>query len=244
MKELNLMLHCGADAVERSVIDMTPTPDATDSWTPIPHRLLLDRVQRQITRGGLQVVQEAHGLTHDGNRYFGMLQVANGQNANDYGLVLGIRNSHDKSFPAAISLGAGVFVCDNLSFSGEIKLARRHTRFILRDLPQVISRAVGMLGTHREKQDLRIAAYKEHELDDINAHDVVINALDCGAVVSSKIQQVLKEYREPQHEEFRPRTAWSLFNAFTEVAKGNATQALKRTQSLHGLMDSVCQIAV
>jgi hypothetical protein len=28
-----------------------------------------------------------------------------------------------------------VFVCDNLAFSGEIKIARKHTRFIVRDLP-------------------------------------------------------------------------------------------------------------
>ena len=54
----------------------------------------------------------------------------------DYCWVLGLRNSHDKTFPAGIVAGASVFVCDNLSFSGEIKFARKHTRFIVRDLPQ------------------------------------------------------------------------------------------------------------
>ena len=30
---------------------------------------------------------------------------------------------------------------------------------------------------------------------------------------------MLKEWREPSHEAFEPRTVWSLFNAFTEVLK-------------------------
>jgi hypothetical protein len=57
---------------------------------------------------------EAHGLTRDGRRYFGLLQVANGTNPDDFGLVVGVRNSHDRSFPASLVLGAACFVCDNL----------------------------------------------------------------------------------------------------------------------------------
>jgi len=243
MRKLDLLLHCGASKVSRDVIEMAPTPQATESWTPIPHADLLGRVERVLQLGGMSIIHQAHGLTHDADRYFGLMQVANGNNADDYGLVLGVRNSHDKSFPAAICLGSGVFVCDNLAFSGEVKLARRHTRYIMRDLPQVITRAVGMLGDHRRKQDLRIETYKGHELSEMKAHDVVINALDCGAVPSTKVPHVLKEWREPQHEDFRPRTAWSMFNSFTEVLKGDARKALHRTQALHGLMDSVCGIA-
>jgi len=31
---------------------------------------------------------------------------------------------------------------------------------------------------------------------------------------------MIEAWDEPQHAEFTPRTAWSLFNAFTEVGKG------------------------
>lgn len=244
MKELNLMLHCGANPVTRKEVEGCSTPDPTNTWVPIPHGEILHRVSDVAQRGGMQIVQEAHGLTHNGDRYFGMLQVTNGGDDDDYGLVLGIRNSHDKMFPAAICLGAGVFICDNLSFSGEVKLARKHTRYIRRDLPQIVSRAVGLLGDHRQRQDTRIVTYKERDIVDVEAHDIVINALDCGAVVASKIPQVLHEYRQPQHEEFRPRTIWSLFNCFTQILKGDANRILKRTQALHGLMDSVCGLAI
>jgi len=244
MKKLNLMLHCGADEVERKVLDMVPTPESTDSWQPIPHHQLVGAIEERVKGSGFEIVQQVHGLTREGDRYFGMIQVANGSNPDDYGLVIGIRNSHDKSFPAALALGAGVFVCDNLSFSGEIKLARRHTRFISRDLPQLVSRAVGMLGGHREVQTKRIACYKETELKDAEAHDAIINALDARVIGTNKVMPVLKEWREPSHDEFRPRTVWSLFNAFTEVLKGNATNALPRTQALHGLCDHVCGLSI
>ena len=90
----------------------------------------------------------------------------------DYCWVLGLRNSHDKTFPAGIVAGASVFVCDNLSFSGEIKFARKHTRFIVRDLPQLVSRSIGLLLAKWHDQDKRIEAYKEAEITDTEAHDL------------------------------------------------------------------------
>jgi hypothetical protein len=50
--------------------------------------------------------------------------------------------------------------------------------------------------------------------------------------------KVLADWRKPQHEEFEPRTAWSLFNCFTEVLKNTSLFLLSpRTQALHGLLD-------
>jgi hypothetical protein len=244
MKALNLVLHCGGRHVTRDELANVPTPHATPSWTPVPHSLLLERVSETLGRSGLSIVSEAHAWARGGNRYFGLLQVANGHNPDDYGLVIGVRNSHDKSFPAALALGSGVFVCDNLAFSGEVKLARKHTRFIERDMVGLVDRAVGLLGDHRRGQDLRIAAYKQQPLSDVQAHDVLVNALDAGIIGPVQLPHVLQECRQPSHEEFQPRVAWSMFNAFTEVIKGNVNASLNRTQKLHGLMDSICGLAV
>jgi hypothetical protein len=155
MRQANLCLHCGANAVTREQVSSVLTPARTETWVPVSHDRLLTGVQQSLERSGLHVVSESHGLTHDGSRYFGLLQVANGTNPNDFGLVVGIRNSHDKSFPAALVLGASVFVCDNLSFSGEVKLARKHTAHIERDLQQLVERAVGMLSDLRKPTPMR-----------------------------------------------------------------------------------------
>jgi len=41
-----------------------------------------------------------------------------------------------------------------------VTIARRHTRFIERDLPRVVHTAVGRLGDMRGQQDERIRTYK------------------------------------------------------------------------------------
>lgn len=243
MNKLNLILHTGAKAVERGQLALVKTPARTSTWVPIAHDRLLNGVIESLESNHLTIINESHGVTTDGARYFGLLQVANGQNADDFGMVIGVRNSHDKKFPAGLVVGASVFVCDNLSFSGEIKLARKHTVHVQRDLPQLIGRAMGQLGTQRSKQEARFAGYKATEFSDAQAHDLIIRAVDARVLPVTKLPDVLREWREPRHQEFRQgKTAWRLFNAFSEVAKGNLDFLPRRTQALHGLMDIACKI--
>ena len=245
MHKLNLYLHCGSRSVPRDQVAAVSTPPRTSSWVPIPHARLLDGVQSSLERAGLSVVSEAHGLSRDGARYFGLLQVLNGQPDGDFGLIVGLRNSHDKSFPAGLAVGANVFNCDNLSFSGEVNLARKHTAHVERDLPQLIDRAVGQLGDLRRSQAERFAAYKGKELADSAAHDLLVQALDARVLPVTHLPDVLREWRQPRHAEFREgKTAWRLFNAFTEALKGNLDTLPRRTQALHGLLDGACGLAV
>ena len=173
---LNLCLHCGSRQTPRELIDSAPTPARTRTWVPIAHHRLLDLVESTLGGHGFRVVNQAHALWGDGLRYFGLLEVLNGSAHDDYGLVVGLRNSHDKSFPAGIALGSQVFCCDNLAFSSEVTLARRHTRFIERDLPQVVHRAVARPTDMRGKQDRRIESYKQTELDDRTALNLSVQA--------------------------------------------------------------------
>ena len=245
MQKANLMLHCGAHAATRDQLSALATPPRTRTWVPIAHDCLLAGVEQSLSHSGLSIVSEAHGLTRDANRYFGLLQVANGTDADDCSLVLGIRNSHDRSLPAGLVVGASIFICDNLSFSGEIRLARKHTVHVERDLPQLIDRAVGQLGDLRRTQEQRFAAYRTHELTDAQAHDLVVRAIDARVVPTTKVPEVLREWRQPRHAEFREgRTAWRLFNAFTETLKGRLDMLPRRSQALHGLMDAACGLAV
>jgi Domain of unknown function (DUF932) len=238
-KQTDLILHCGAHKVERAEVENVPTPESTPTWTPIPHTALIDRVEDTIRGNGLSIVNQTHSMTRGGLRYFGLMQIANGQNSDDYAWVLGTRNSHDKQFPAGLVVGASVFVCDNLSFSGEVRMTRKHTTHILRDLPGLVQGAVGRLMEKWNHQDQRIAAYKASELNDKDAHDLIVRAIDARSLTAVQVPKVLQEWRRPRHEAFEPRTAWSLFNGFTESLKDLSLESLSaRTQRLHGLFDT------
>lgn len=243
---LNLMLHCGAHEADRNEVAASITPDPTDTWHPIPHARLLNQVESTLAGVGLNVVSEAHALGRDGDRYFGLIELRNGDAHDDYALIAGIRNSHDQSYPAGLVIGSGVFVCDNLAFSGEINFARKHTRFIDRDLPELVQAAVGRLGEMRHKQDERIAAYKAKRLADRDAHHLMVQLVDSGTLPVTRLPVALREYREPSHEQFLvdgKRTAWTLMNATTEALKGRNLDALpRRTQAMHGLLDRACHL--
>jgi len=165
-KRPNLLLHCGAKAVEREDLVKVRTPKATETWTPIPHMELVRKVEKALKANQLTVGTQAHSLSHEGARYFGLMEIQGRTQDPDYCWVLGLRNSHDKTFPAGIVAGASVLVCDNLSFSGEVKLARRHTRHITQDLPFLVERAIGRLLQKWHDQDERIAAYRNAKLED------------------------------------------------------------------------------
>jgi hypothetical protein len=247
MNRSRLCLHTGARAIEREHLAIVATPERTRTWVPIPHHQLLDTVQQTLAGAGLSVVSESHGLTKDGARYFGLLQVANGHNPEDFGLVVGVRNSHDQSFPAGLVCGAAVFVCDNLSFSGEVKLARKHTVHVERDLPGLVAKAVGRLTGQLDRQERRFIAYKAHEFTDKEVHDLLIRALDARALPVNRIPAALAEWRKPRHPEFarEGRTGWRLFNAVTESLKeGSYMDLPRRTQALHGLLDLACGLTL
>ncbi len=233
----NLILHCGARKVALKEIAEVLTPHPTRTWMPIAHIELINQVEQTLKANRLMVGTHAHSLSHDQARYFGLMEIQRSDADDDYCWVLGLRNSHDKTFPAGIAAGAQVLVCDNLSFSGEIKLARKHTRFILRDLPQLVQGAIGKLAARWHDQDERFANYKRTDLDDRTAHDLVIRALDVGVCPNRKIPEILRNWREPIYSEFEPRTVWSLFNGFTDALKGNLNELPRRTEALHGLLD-------
>ena len=234
-----LILHCGAQAVDRVQVARVTTPRPTPTWQPLPHISLVETVEDALRSTGLKIGSQVHSLNEDGSRYFGLAEVHNGHDADDYAMVVGIRNSHDKSFPVGLLAGTNILICDNLAFSGEVRLMRKHTSNLLRDLPQLVSHGVGRLYDLFGHQSQRIEAYKNYRIRDKSAHDLIIRgALDVGACTNRMIPAIVKEWREPRHPEFSERSAWSLFNAFTETLKGNLTELPKRTQALHALFDT------
>ncbi len=238
MSRTSLVLHAGANAATIEQVSEVITPASTETWTPVPHIQLVQSVERALVGGGYKVQSSEFGLWKDGLRFFGLLNLINGQNAPDYQLTIGLRNSHDMAFSAGMAVGSRVFVCDNLAFSAEIVVSRKHTNKILGDLDRLVVTAIGRIGEARQSQDLRIAAYKAQEVTDAQVHDLLVRSIDAKIIANAMLPKVLKEYREPRHEEFKPRTGWSLFNSYTEVLKEiNPFDRTQRTQRLHGLLD-------
>lgn len=252
MKTLNLILHCGGSAATREQLATVETPGPSGRWHPIPHLELVTQVETRLQENGMRIVNESFGLANDGHRMFGLLQVANGQNSEDYSWVAGLRNSHDKSFPAGLCVGSGVFVCDNLAFSSEIVFGRRHTTNIMRDLPALVGTAIGRLGESWTSQNKRIDAYKGTELSKGDAAYMLMDALEQDVINTRQIIPAIQEWKKPSHEEFaQDRNVWRFFNAITEVLKPREGSNKKghylfdlpaKTSRLHAICDAASGI--
>ena len=235
---LNLCLHAGGSQADLDTVARVPTPPPQGIWHPIPHMQLIDTVRGAMQRGGLTIEQEVHALGNEGQRYFGLLEVRGTQ---DYSLIIGLRNAHDKKFVAGLVIGSGVFVCDNLAFSGEVVIGRRHTTHINSDLPRLVHSAVGRVFDMKQTQETRLQAYKEQELKTFTSDHLLVEMLRAKIISGSQIPKVLEAYERPEQGNSafgNKMTAWRLFNATTEVLKGSNVFTLpRRTQALHGLMD-------
>lgn len=239
MGDSKLVMHCGSKKANWDELMAVETPEATQSWTPVPHARVVMEVVESLERSGLEVSESAYALDHDGQRFFGLLGLNVKGGDGSYQLITGLRNSHDKSFPLAMAVGSRVFVCDNLAFSSEIQVTRRHTRHVMDDFPRLIATACGRIRNSAEDQERRFEHYRNVNLNDTMVHDILVQSLDVKAIGSTALPRVLQEWREPSHQEFaQDHSAWRLWNAYTEVLKGYDLMALGgRTVALQGLMD-------
>ena len=257
-KSVNLHI-CGGNRtlVEFDQVVGVPTPpveyrkkenangERAVSYQPIAHHEVVNRTKNFLDQNGFTITDEVHSLARANQHYFGLFAVDHpNREASDRGCVVGIRNSHDKTFPAGLCAGDAPFVCDNLIFTNTIKLARRHTRNILNDLNFTINRAIGKLFNFWHGQDSRINAYKSFEIGNSQANDLIIEACKAGALPKSKIMDVVNEWESSDHPEFWDRNVNSLYNAFTEIYKGNLVALPNRSDALHSILDGVVDFEI
>lgn len=242
---MSLIIHAGGYVATEEQVRATQTPEVSQTWQPVPHAALLDNALREIEAMNMRVKDQAFALWNEGKRMFGYLEVVNGHNQPDYGMVIGLRNSHDQTLPVGLAVGHRVFICDNLAFSGEVVISHKHTSRVLEKMPILMGRAMNLLIEKRGVQDRRISAYKDCQITDREAHDLMIRSLDSGIVAPSRLREVVDQWRKPAYPDFEPRTAWSLFNAYTYVLKEHPVMDhQRRTLNLHYLTDQLAGINV
>jgi len=231
------------------------TPAATATFQPIPHGRILDAVCRSVSTSGFEIGRQAHQLSHNDQRYHGVLELIQTdktrQTPSLFGdgddgsrtILLGLRNSHDKSNPFGLVSGTHVRVCSNGLFNGQVEKKTKHTRYIDSRLDRLIDEAVGEFLLLNQKQGEQIAMYKQYQLSDEEAYAFVGRSIDRygandGAICASKSSKVYKAYFTPPHPEFAERNLWSLVNAFTEVYNEMSIENIvDRSKRLHHMAD-------
>jgi len=218
-----LMTHAGAVKVARNELSGIATPQATETWTPIPHAALVDQLEAALRSKGLHIDSEEYAVQTGGLKLFGTMKLsyqvtANRPGTQGFRFALGLRTSNDKSCSVKMVAGVNVFVCDNMALHGSmVTLQRKHTSKIdiMMELEGAVQKAMEQFRVLRGS----VQRLQEMQIGDVAAKAMILDAATTGVMPLRLIPNVKKNYFEPPHEEFAPRTMWSLHNAFTESFK-------------------------
>lgn len=236
---MSLMLHAGAQPIDYNGLRALPTPPATETHVPIAHHRVVDLAAYSLSYFGHEVVERHFGVTEDGMRFFGVMTLRSPYG--DYADTIGLRNSHDKSFPVGIAFGSRVFICDNIAFSGDYTIKRKHTVKAKHDLPGLIGEIIEPLAIRRDEQAKTIARYKATRVDQAVADHAIMSMYRQGIIPVTRIADVHDQFVRPAHD-WGGETAWRLFNAATFALTGKVIEQSDLTPRLHRIVDAVCTV--
>ena len=243
MSNANLCLHRGARRVELADLEAVPTPEATRTWTPVPHATVANRVLQFLGDAGYNVAKAEYGLSRDGGQMFGAFDL-HSELSPGTTLAIGVRSSIDKTLPLGFTAGSRVFVCDNLAFSGNLDVYRKHTRFGIDRFDEAVAFAVKRLGSFRESEARRIESLQTQSIGPDAADAILTRAYRSKILTPRTFGEALAQWDAPKYEWGTKGTAWHLYNAITHALKpvqvSNPRVFSRATMKVMGLIGSAC----
>jgi Domain of unknown function (DUF932) len=237
MSETSTLIGYESGTIDREALTMLPTPAGTETHRPIPHHEIVNTLLETLSFRHIGVVRDEYAVSPDGMKMFGVLDLETGMEGCRFSI--GIRNSHDKSMRLAMTAGLRVLVCSNMAFSGDFTpvLAKHSKSFSLLDS---ISVGVDRMQRNFEPMRKQVEAWRATELTTVAAKMIIYEAFIESELEVPKhlARTVHNHYFNPRYEEFKPRTIWSLSNAFTSTFKElDPIPQFKATAKLAGFLE-------
>jgi hypothetical protein len=206
-----LIAHRGAEIVTREQLAQYKPPPATETWKPVAHLELVEKLSEVMAMRGLFVTREQFAV--QGAKLFGTFDTQ-WQKMDDLGAAVGFRHANDKSMPIQIAVGARVFVCDNMSFHGDLIAIRKHTSKL--DLGQELDSAMYRYMKGWMEFTGNIEAQKEAMLEDRKAKTLIYDIFEQKIMPLKLFHPVVSEWKAVAKEDM---TSWRLHNVCTSHIK-------------------------
>jgi Domain of unknown function (DUF932) len=240
MSETSTLIGYKGRTIPREELALVSTPAATTTHQPVPHHEIVQALVETLGFRHIGVVHDEYAISPDGMKMFGVLDLETEMHGARF--AIGLRNSHDKTMRLALTCGYRVFVCSNMAFSGDFTpvLAKHSKSFSLVDS---ISIGVDRMQRNFEPMRKQVELWRQSELTDVTAKMIIYEAfIESGLEVPKHLARRVHDlYFDPQYEDFKPRTLWSLSNAFTSAFKDlEPIPQFKATAKLSGFLEQRC----
>jgi hypothetical protein len=216
----------GAYRADLAEVLAVETPESTETYQAAAYGDLISSVRKNAADalGSDAYRSESWALAAKGKQLFGTMTFDTGHS--DHGLAIGLRSSHDSSLSVGIAVGASVFVCSNLCFSGDsVTLMRKHTSQFWESWEGLVVNALAKADEQYGVMTKQLAALHLVDVDQDEGYGLIGVAAGTGVLSQRQTHAALRAWRNAPQEEFAPRNGWSLYNAMTEGAKKGAAGA-------------------
>lgn len=190
-------------------------PSATDSYSPVSHRNVIEAVKEQLDIHNLLVSNSYYNTARDGQQLIGYMDIKRNDNE-ELGLRLAFRNSYDKTMSVAFVAGAMAWICSNGMISGELRYVRKHTGSVVDEMNDKIQHSIIELDNHFDRMVKHSDRMKEIEIDPRVSAELAGRLFIEHNLVSSQQMNIIKrEIAKPSYVEFVVPSLWSFYNHVT-----------------------------
>lgn len=205
-----------------------PTPQATDTWTPLPHRDARDILWTALNAAGLEPSNERiTAWEGDRKNQRGVLTDATGQfdlnavRSDGRRIQAAWINDHRKFRGYTLALGEQVFICSNGCVFAESVVKTRRTSRVDDRINDFADRFAAEIGALAARNDERREAYARRFLCPDAMRATVVRMAENDIIGSAKILPILAEVEEPSFAYEHDRgSLLNLQSATTHIMKG------------------------
>ena len=224
---MNIITSTESIRTTKDILVSAPLPIKTDSYSPVPHSLVINTVLEQLDKAGIRIKNELYTSSRGGNQMKGIIMLDSGDAEMKASLMY--HNSYDKTMPLRIAMGCNVIVCENGMVRGDMgAFKRRHTGDILQEFEESTVANINNMGETFKKLVRDRERMKEIEISKKTAARLIGELYISEALVNTtQIAIIKRELDNPSYDYGVDGTLWNTYNA--------ATVALKEAHPMHFL---------
>ncbi len=228
-----MIYTAGQELLTRKDLHRIPVPKRDNvgkNWQGVEHGFLADTVVKRVETLGFKVASETWFCNPNQTTLYGSVDIdadSAGQFQMDLGQAanysVGVRHDNGGRYSVSLAVGARITVCSNGLFTGDFVLKSKHQKSL--DLVEMVSEGLDTWMEQLQEVDKFVKLLRGVELTDMDASYLMMKSSetlfenDYACLNWAHIQTVSNHWYHPPWPEFKERTAWSLYNAFTEVGK-------------------------
>jgi hypothetical protein len=169
-----MILHRGAREATIDEIARVVTPPPTGTWYPIPHLAVMEAAEETLQATAFGIKSRRLALSANSHQFFATLDLL--APIGEGSRSASVSGTRSKALPLGLCAGHHCFACDNISFSAELLVNRKHSVHGGIRLREAFVLAAGRPEAFQRSEAARIGVTQTLALDDPTAESLILRA--------------------------------------------------------------------